>query len=207
MYFFCTVFFRALRVSESGIAVIAPASQEAAPTVRAKRPYSDMLHPFNKFPALYENRSFFTEFKITLHWLLTQARRIHTSYFLKIHFNIVLSSVPKYPKQPLSFLFLDQENMFILLLSHVCNPPWFYHSVSCVLFRKSDFKSTDLLDSQKNFDLESRLLSGVLCSFSGTFTATSVYEGCVFPLQPEHSLEQSNSFHIFRRIKKTLIRN
>ena len=156
---------------------------------------------------MYENRSFFTEFKITLHWPLTQASRIHTSYYLKIQFNIVFSSVPKYPKQPLSLVFLDKENIFILLLSHVCNPPWFYHSVSCVLFRKSDFQSADLLDSQKNFDLENHLLSGVSCSFSGTFTATSVYEGCVFHLQPEHSLEQSNSFHIFLGIKKTLIRN
>ena len=66
-----------------------------------------------------------------------------------------------------------------------------------MLFRKSDFQSADLLNSQQNFDLEYNLLSGVRCSLSGTFTATSsVYEGCVFHLQPEHSLEQSNSFHI-----------
>jgi hypothetical protein len=171
------------------------------------------LQLFNKFPALYENRSFFTEFKIALHWHLTRARRILTSYFLKILFNIILSSVPKYPKQPLSLVFLDQENVFIPLRSHVCymfrqfNPSWLYHSISSVLFCKSYFQGADLLDPRQNFDLEDHLLSGVRCSLSGTFTATSVYEGWVFHLQTEHSLEQSISFHILCGIKKTRIIN
>lgn len=68
--------------------------------------------------------------------------------------------------------------------------------MSCVLFHKSDFYGADVLDCQQNFYIGDYLLSGIRCSLSGTFTATSVYEGCVLHLQPQQSLEQSNYFHI-----------
>jgi hypothetical protein len=75
------------------------------------------------------------------------------------------------------------------------NPPLVYYSNSSVLFRESDVKGADLLDPRQNVDLEDQLLSGVRCSVSDTFTATSVYEGYVFHLQTEHSLQQNISFH------------
>jgi hypothetical protein len=74
------------------------------------------------------------------------------------------------------------------------NSPLVYYSISSVLFRESDVKGADLLDTRQNVDLEDHRLSGVHCSVSDTFTATSVYEGYVFHLQTEHSRQKKYFF-------------
>jgi len=64
--------------------------------------------------------------------ILSQLYPVHTptSHFLKIHLNIILPSMPGFPKWSLSLRFPQQNPVYALLLPHTCYMPRPPHSSS-----------------------------------------------------------------------------
>jgi hypothetical protein len=64
--------------------------------------------------------------------ILSQLYPVHTptSHFLKIHLNIILPSMPGFPKWSLSLSFPQQNPVYALLLPHTCYMPLPSHSSS-----------------------------------------------------------------------------
>jgi hypothetical protein len=60
--------------------------------------------------------------------ILRQMSPVHVTLygFLKIHFNIILPSLPRSSKWSLSFLFSHQSPLFIYLLAYTCYMPCQY---------------------------------------------------------------------------------
>jgi len=85
-----------------------------------------------KFPALHGTRTFITAFTSAPHLfpILSQLDLAHTpiSYFLKIHFNIIIPSNPGSPKWSLSLSFPHQNPVYASLLTHTRYMPRQSHS-------------------------------------------------------------------------------
>ena len=62
--------------------------------------------------------------------ILSQLDPVHTptSYFLKIHLNIILPSKPESPKWSLSLRFPHQNPLYAFPLAHTCYMPSTFHS-------------------------------------------------------------------------------
>jgi len=85
-----------------------------------------------KFPAFYVTRRFVTAFTTTRHLSLSWASSIQvhipTSYFLKIHLNIILPSTPGSPMWSLSLWLPHQKPVFVYPLTHTLYMPLSSHS-------------------------------------------------------------------------------
>jgi hypothetical protein len=97
-----------------------------------------LCNPRSSFPCSYEP---------PLTPILTQTNPCHTlpSYFLKIHFNIILSSISRPSKWPFSFSFSIQSTVYIYLLSyasHVASPshPFWFHPCDSIWWRTDVIK-------------------------------------------------------------------
>jgi len=85
-----------------------------------------------KLPAFYGTRNFVIMVKTARHFCLFWARTIQSrfpSYFLKINFNIIFPSPPRFRKLLLSFMFPHQKH---INTSHLCRTFHIPH-----LFRQS----------------------------------------------------------------------
>jgi len=79
-----------------------------------------------KFPACYETRRFITAYTSDCYLPYSEPPRSSphfTSYFLKIHLNIILPSMPGSPKWPLSLRYPNQNPLYASPLSHTCYMP------------------------------------------------------------------------------------
>ena len=84
-----------------------------------------------KFPIFYGTRRFITSHKCqTSLPILSQLNPVHTptSHFLKIHLNIILSSMPGSSNWSLSFRSPHQNPVYISPLPHMCHMPRPSHS-------------------------------------------------------------------------------
>jgi len=72
--------------------------------------------------------------------ILCQLDPIHTptSYFLKIHLNIILPSMPGSPKWPLSLRFPYQNPEYASPIPHMCYMPCPSHSIIKLIFFKHE---------------------------------------------------------------------
>jgi len=116
-----------------------------------------------KFPAFYGTRRFITACTSARHLSLSWAssiRSIPTSHFLKIHLNIILSSMPGTPKWYLSLRFTHQ-NLYTPLLS----PTRATYAAHLILL--------DLI-SQKILGEQYWSLSSSLCSFLHSHVTSSL---------------------------------
>jgi len=90
------------------------------------------LQLVKKFLAFYGTRMFITAFTSARHLSLSRATSIHfktpTSYFLKMHFNIILPSKPVSPKWSLSLRFPNQNPVYASPLLHTQYMPRPSHS-------------------------------------------------------------------------------
>ena len=80
------------------------------------------FHPVKQFSAFHRTPMFITAFQSVHHLSLSRAssiQYIHTSHFLKIHFNIILTSTPGSPKWSLSLKFPPPKTLYTSLLSHI----------------------------------------------------------------------------------------
>ena len=80
-----------------------------------------------KFPTFYENRRFVTTFTSarTPVPILSQLDPVHalTSYFLKIHLNIIFPSTPRSSKLSFSLKFLHLNPVYVSPHPHTCYMP------------------------------------------------------------------------------------
>ena len=73
------------------------------------------FQPVKEFPSYYRTRNFITAIKVPASVsILSQLDPVHTpkSNFLKIHFNIILPSIPRSPKCTHSYKFLYQNPVY-----------------------------------------------------------------------------------------------
>jgi len=96
-------------------------------------PWSRFLieKPAEKFPAFYGTRSFITALVSARHLYLSWATSIQSippSLFLKIHFNIILPSMPGTSKWSLSLSFPHQNPVYAVTIPHTCYIPRPYNS-------------------------------------------------------------------------------
>jgi len=95
-----------------------PVTTEQSPSRKSDGPLD------NKFSAFYGTRTFIAAFTSARHLSLSRARSIQSmsqSHFLKIHFNLILSSTPRSSKWSLCLKFRHQNPVCTSPVSHTCH--------------------------------------------------------------------------------------
>jgi hypothetical protein len=150
----------------------------------------------NKFPVLYGIRKFITVFKSPpMVTVLSQMNPVNiiTSYFLKIHFNIVLLSTPMHlgvPKRSLPFRFFGQNLISISHRFHACYMPCPVHpprSIYNKIWRRVQIMK--LTTKQLSVTPVTSFLLGW----------SQILSVCLFPLMLE------TKFHTYTKIKSKII--